>query len=59
MERLDVHLPDDNEEVVAANGPHGSAVGSGETQLTGWFVVNQRHLDARGLTYLDFPSRWT
>jgi hypothetical protein len=31
-----------------------------KTMLTEWFVANQRHPDARNLTYCDFPSsrRW-
>jgi hypothetical protein len=30
-----------------------------KTMLTEWFVANQRYPDARTLTYIDFPSKWT
>jgi hypothetical protein len=29
-----------------------------KTMLTEWFVANQRHQDARRLTYLNFPTEW-
>ena len=29
------------------------------TMLTAWFDANEKHDDARQLTYCDFPKKWT
>jgi hypothetical protein len=29
------------------------------TMLTAWFDANEKHDDARQLTYCDFPKQWT
>ena len=61
VERLPVHLPNENYITYHANA-NMSQILSQEflrrTMLTEWFVANQRHENARSLTYPDFPSEW-
>ncbi|XP_074305492.1 uncharacterized protein LOC141640705 [Silene latifolia] len=33
-------------------------VGDAKTTLTEWMVTNQKHEDARSLTYAEFPTEW-
>ncbi|KAM0931492.1 hypothetical protein ACQ4PT_000481 [Festuca glaucescens] len=61
VERLVVHLPSMNKIIFHENDPLVSLVDNSlryKTMLTEWFVANQNHLDARSLTYLDFPTAW-
>ncbi|KAM0864416.1 hypothetical protein ACQ4PT_043941 [Festuca glaucescens] len=61
VERLVVHLPGMNRVIFHEDTPLGSLVDNSfryKTMLTEWFVANQRHVDARALTYLDFPTGW-
>nr|XP_027096038.1 uncharacterized protein LOC113715934 [Coffea arabica] len=30
-----------------------------DTMLTKWFEINQSHIPARNLTFVEFPSKWT
>jgi hypothetical protein len=61
VERLSVHLPNENYITYHANA-NMSQILSQEflrrTMLTEWFVANERHENARSLTYPDFPSEW-
>jgi hypothetical protein len=59
VERLVVHLPGLNRIIFHEDDPLVSFVESSlqyKTMLTEWFVANQNHIDARSLTYLDFPT---
>jgi hypothetical protein len=61
VERLPVHLPDENYIVYISN-TNMSRLLSEEfrrrTMLTEWFTANKNHNKARELTYCDFPSKW-
>jgi hypothetical protein len=62
VERLPVHLPDDNC-IVYDEDADIEDVASQEflrrTMLTQWFVANQYNPAAKDLTYCEFPSMWT
>jgi hypothetical protein len=61
VERLVVHLPGMNRVIFHEDDPLVSLVENSlryKTMLTEWFAANQNHLDARSLTYLDFPTSW-
>jgi hypothetical protein len=61
VERMPVHLPDDNCIVYETN-TNIASVASKEflrrTMLTEWFVANQNDRSGRDLTYCEFPSKW-
>lgn len=61
VERLVVHLPNMNRVIFAETDSLGNVLedsSSTKTMLTEWFATNRKHVSARSLTYLDFPSEW-
>jgi hypothetical protein len=61
VERMPVHLLDENYVTYTAQDDI-TQIPSQEflrrTMLTEWFSANQRHQEARDLSYCDFPSKW-
>jgi hypothetical protein len=63
LEKMPIHLPNENYVTYDAEADMTEILSQEflqKTILTEWFVANQRHPDARNLTYCDFPSsrRW-
>jgi hypothetical protein len=61
VERLPVHLPDDNCIVYDAEADITNVASEEflrKTMLTEWFVANQNSPAGRDLTYCEFPSKW-
>ncbi|CAI5722376.1 unnamed protein product [Peronospora effusa] len=61
IQRLQVHLPYQQQVVFNANGSLVAAVNNEQarkTTLTQWFELNRLNIDAQETTYLEFPSRF-
>ncbi|XP_071913934.1 ATP-dependent DNA helicase PIF1-like [Coffea arabica] len=60
--RLQYHLPD-HQFVIFNDDNHFYDVLDRDhihdTMLTKWFEINQSHVPARNLTFVEFPSKWT
>ena len=61
IQRLQVHLPDQQRVTFSADGDLGQLLAADrlrKTTLTEWFTANQTIPLARDVLYLDFPSRF-
>lgn len=61
VERLMVHLPGMNRVISRENACLDTVIrneSAYKTMLTEWFVANQNHAAARGLTYVVLPTLW-
>lgn len=58
---MPVHLPNDNYITFSAKAKMTTILSQEflrRTMLTEWFTANQTHLEARELTYPQFPTKW-
>ncbi|CAG8733907.1 16572_t:CDS:2, partial [Acaulospora morrowiae] len=61
IQRLQIHLPDQQIVTFSDDQPLQSVLQQDnirKTMLTEWFTANATHLDARELTYGNFPTKW-
>ncbi|CAG8788024.1 11017_t:CDS:1, partial [Acaulospora morrowiae] len=61
IQRLQIHLPDQQIVTFSDDQPLQSVLQQDnirKTILTEWFIANAIHLDARELTYGNFPTKW-
>ncbi|KAK9742462.1 hypothetical protein RND81_03G174700 [Saponaria officinalis] len=61
VHRLAFHL-EDKQEIIFEENEHPEDVlqksGQGKTTMTKWLVANKENVDARHLTYAEFPTKW-
>src|SRR6185295_17724615 len=61
IQRLQVHLPNQQNIIFGDDEPFQDVLqrpNIEKTMLTEWFTANRRYIQARDLTYGDFPKKW-
>ncbi|CAH9146259.1 unnamed protein product [Cuscuta epithymum] len=62
VERLNFHLPDEQPVYYHPDEPMESVVGKGtvqDTKFLAWMKANEKYPEARELTYVEFPTKFT